>query len=203
MDPRIDAYIEKAQPFAQPVMKKLRELIHKACPDVVETIKWGMPSFEYKGPMCGFASFKQHCSFGFWKPSLLKDPENYLQERSAQGGDAMGNLGRITSVKDLPPAKVLVDFIRQAAKLNEDGIKVVKAKSKPKKEIPVPVEFRTMLNKNKTLKMNFEEFSPSQRREYLEWITEAKTDATRLKRMQTAIDWIKEGKHRHWKYEKK
>src|SRR5689334_12878262 len=110
-DPRIDAYIEKAQPFSQPILKKLRQLIHTACPEVTETIKWGMPSFEYKGPMCGFAAFKQHCVFGFWKTKLIDDPKGYMQERSAQGGDAMGNLGRITSVKDLPPDKVLLDFI--------------------------------------------------------------------------------------------
>lgn len=202
-DPRIDAYIEKAQPFAQPVMKKLRELIHKACPDVVETIKWGMPSFEYMGPLCSFAAFKQHCVFGFWKTTLIEDPDNYLQQRAAQGGEAMGNLGKITSVKDLPPAKVIVDFIKQAAKLNKEGVKVPKGKSKPKKEIPVPKEFSALLNKNKTAKMIFEEFSPSHRRDYLEWITEAKTDATRDKRMQTALEWIKDGKRRHWKYEKK
>src|SRR6187455_2457712 len=125
-DDRIDEYIKKAQPFAQPVMVKLREIIHKACPEVVESIKWGMPSFEYKGPICHFASFKQHCVFGFWKTTLIKDPGDYLQERSAQGGEAMGNLGRMTSVKDLPPSKVLIDFIKQSMKLNEEGIKVVK-----------------------------------------------------------------------------
>src|SRR6185436_13063986 len=130
-DKRIDAYIAKAQPFAQPVMKKLRELVHKACPDVTETIKWGMPSFEYKGPMFGFAAFKNHSVAGFWKAKLINDPHGYLGERSAQGGEAMGNLGKMTSIKDLPPQKAILDFIRQAARLNEEGIKVER---KPKAE---------------------------------------------------------------------
>src|SRR5882757_4848178 len=104
-DKRIDAYIAKSQPFAQPIMKKLRDLVHKACPEVTETIKWGMPSFEYKGPMFGFAAFKQHCVGGFWKSKLLNDPKNLLGERKNAGGEAMGNLGCIISIKDLPPDK--------------------------------------------------------------------------------------------------
>jgi len=202
-DQRIDDYIEKAQPFAQPIMKKLRVLIHKACPEITETIKWGMPSFEYKGPMCGFASFKQHCTFGFWKTKLIKDPSGYLQDHKAAGGEAMGNLGRMTSIKDLPPDKIMIDFIKQALILNEEGIKVKKAPAKPKKEIPVPSEFQAMLKKNKLARTIFEEFPPSHRREYLEWITEAKTEETRLKRMTTAVEWISEGKQRNWKYMKK
>src|SRR6185295_289912 len=125
-DKRIDAYIAKAQPFAQPVLKKLRVLVHKACPGVTETIKWGMPSFEYKGPMFGMAAFKQHCVGGFWKSKLLDDPKGYLGERAAQGGDAMGNLGKMTSLKDLPPDHVMIRFVKAAAKLNDEGIKVVR-----------------------------------------------------------------------------
>src|SRR4030095_1812648 len=123
---RIDTYIAKAPDFARPVMKKLRSLVHKGCPGVTETIKWGMPSFEYKGPMFGFAAFKQHCVAGFWKSKLLDDPGKYLGERAAQGGEAMGNLGRMHSTKDLPPDRVILDFIRQAVQLNEDGIKVAR-----------------------------------------------------------------------------
>ncbi|MCX6275165.1 MAG: DUF1801 domain-containing protein [Bacteroidetes bacterium] len=117
-DKRIDAYISKAQPFAQPVLKKLRTLVHKACPEVTETIKWGMPAFEYMGPLLGFAAFKQHCVAGFWKHKLLKDPKGYLGERKNQGGEAMGNLGRMASVKDLPPDRAIIGFIKQAVKLN-------------------------------------------------------------------------------------
>lgn len=201
-DKRIDAYIVKAQPFAQPILKKLRALVHKACPDVTETIKWGMPSFEYKGPMFGMAAFKQHCAGGFWKAKLLNDPENYLGERKNKGGEAMGNLGCLKSVNDLPPDKVILDFIRQHMKLNNEGIKVQKIKS-DKKEIPVPDDFAKALNKNKKAKSVFENFPPSHKREYLQWITEAKREETRLKRMTLAIEWIAEGKGRNWKYEKK
>jgi uncharacterized protein YdeI (YjbR/CyaY-like superfamily) len=202
-DKRIDAYIAKSQPFSQPIMKKLRETVHKACPEVTETIKWGMPSFDYKGPMFGFAAFKQHCVAGFWKHTLLKDPKGYLGERSAQGGEAMGNLGRMTSIKDLPPEKALVDFIRQAAKLNEDGIKAPKKKAAAKKSIVIPRELKSALASNKKANLTFENFSPSQKREYAEWISEAKTEDTKLKRLETAIDWMAEGKARHWKYMKK
>jgi uncharacterized protein YdeI (YjbR/CyaY-like superfamily) len=201
-DKRIDAYIEKAQPFARPIMKNLRELIHKACPEVTETIKWGMPSFEYKGPMFGFAAFKQHCVGGFWKSKLLKDPKGYLGERSNQGGEAMGNLGRMTSIKDLPPDKAIIDFIKQHMKLNDAGIKVEK-KPAVKKELIIPKELISALNKNKKAKKTFENFSPSNKREYADWITEAKTDETRSKRLETAVTWMSEGKPRLWKYMKK
>lgn len=202
-DPRIDAYINSAAPFAQPILNKLRQLIHKGCPDVVETIKWGMPSFEYKGTLCSFAAFKQHCSFGFWKASLINDPKNYLQPHAAQGGDAMGNFGKITIIKNLPPEKIFIDFIKQAVKLNEDGIKPEKKKATPSIDGKFPKEFQSELNKNKKAKTHFENFSPSHRNEYIGWINEAKTEATRLKRIATAIEWIGEGKGKNWKYEKK
>lgn len=202
-DKRIDDYISKAQPFAQPVLKKLRTLVHKACPEVTETIKWGMPGFEYKGPLFGIASFKAHCVAGFWKHKLLKDPKGYLGERANQGGEAMGNLGRITSVKDLPPDKAIIDFIKQAVKLNEDGIKVPKKKPVAKKELLVPEELMDALSLNKKAKLVFEKFPPSHKREYVEWVSEAKTEATRLKRTETAIEWMTEGKSRNWKYMKK
>jgi uncharacterized protein YdeI (YjbR/CyaY-like superfamily) len=201
-DKRIDEYISKAQPFAQPILKKLRTLVHKACPDVNETIKWGMPSFDYKGPMFGIAAFKQHCAGGFWKHKLLKDPKGYLEERSAQGGEAMGNLGRMTSIKDLPPDSVIIDFVRQHMKLNDEGIKVEKKKT-VKKELVIPSALTDALKSDKKARTTFENFSPSQKREYAEWISEAKTDETRNKRLETALDWMAEGKPRHWKYMKK
>jgi len=202
-DARIDKYIEKAQPFSQPIMIKLREIIHKGCPEVVETLKWGMPSFDYKGPLCSFAAFKNHCSFGFWKTSLLKDPAKYLQPHSAAGGSGMGNLGKMTSVKDLPPAKVLIDFIHQSMKLNVDGITVEKKPAVAQKPIPVPPELKKALNKNNKAKFYFEKFSPSQQKEYNVWIADAKTDVTRDKRIADAVEWISEGKIRNWKYLKK
>lgn len=119
-DKRVDVYIEKAKPFAQPILKHLRKLIHQSNPEVEETIKWGMPSFDYKGPFCSMASFKEHAVFGFWKTSLLKDPKGILESRH----DAMGSLGRITSMNDLPNDKVILDFLKQAKKLNDDDVKL-------------------------------------------------------------------------------
>lgn len=202
-DKRIDSYIEKAQPFAKPILKKLRELIHKGNPGVEETIKWGMPSFDYKGPFCSFASFKQHAVFGFWKYQLIKDPKGYLQDISAQGGTAMGNLGRITSIKDIPPDKVILDFIKQAKKLNDDGVKLPLKPKKPKQEVKAPDYMIAAIKKNKKIFEVFENFSPSHKREYIEWITEAKTEETRNKRINTMLEWLKEGKPRNWKYMKK
>lgn len=201
-DPRVDAYILKAQPFAKPVMKHLRKLIHQAVPEVQETIKWGMPSFDYKGPFVSFAAFKQHCVFGFWKSSLLNDPKGYLGERKAHGGEAMGNLGRIESLKDLPPDKAIIDFLKQAKKLNDDGVKVAPRKKKEAVELEIPDYFTKALKRNKIAAKHFEAFSASKKKDYVEWLTEAKTDATREKRLDTAMEWIAEGKPRHWKYQK-
>lgn len=201
-DPRIDAYITKAQPFAQPILKHLRKLFHEGCPELVENIKWGHPAFEYKGLFGGLAAFKSHASFILWKGKLLKDPHNYLQERAMQGGDGMGNLGKITSLKDLPPDKIILDFIRQAKKLHDDGVKVPKPK-KDKAEIEVPDYFISALKRSKKAFANFEAFPPSHKKEYVLWITEAKTEATREKRIETALEWIAEGKGRNWKYERK
>lgn len=200
----IDEYIKRAQPFAQPILERIRELVHKGCPEVEEKIKWGMPSFDYKGPFCSMASFKQHAVFGFWKGKLLNDPNNYLQERSAQGGDAMGNLGRITSLKDIPPGKVMLDFIKQAKKLNDDGIKAAtRPKAVTPKELIIPDYFTQAVNKNKKAKNTFNAFSYSNKKDYVEWIVDAKTEATRNKRLKDAIEWMAEGKVRNWKYLKK
>ena len=201
-DKRIDAYIAKAQPFAQPILKKLRELIHKGNPDVQETIKWGMPSFDYKGPFCSFAAFKQHAVFGFWKYKLIKDPQGYLGEIFNKGGTSMGNLGRMTSINDVPPDKYVIDFVRQAKKLNDDNIKLPPRVIKPKRELKVPDYFISALRKNKKSLVTFDNFSPSCKREYVDWITEAKTHETRDSRMKLAMQWMSEGKRRNWKYEK-
>jgi len=202
-DSRIDAYIAKAQPFAQPILKHLRELIHKGNPNVEEKIKWGMPSFDYKGPFCSMAAFKQHAVFGFWKSKLLKDEKKYLGDRFNAGGEAMGNLGRITSLKDLPPDKAIIDFVKQATKLNDEGVKLPVAPKKEKEKLVVPAYFLKEIKKNKKAFSFYEEFSPSKKREYVEWITGAKTEETRDKRMATSIEWIGEGKSLNWKYETK
>jgi hypothetical protein len=197
VDPRIDAYIEKSADFARPIMVHLRKLIHKACPDITETLKWSMPSFEHKGIVCGFAAFKAHCTFMFWKQSLL-ETDAFPEEKTA-----MGSFGRIASLKDLPSDKVIVALVHQAVELNEKGIKVPKkAPTAKKKELVVPEVLREALAKNKAAKATFDKFSYSNRKEYVEWIVEAKTEPTREKRLATAIEWLSEGKSRHWKYEK-
>lgn len=196
---QIDQYILKAQPFAQPILHHLRALIHHACPEVEEKIKWSMPHFDYKGsPLVHMAAFKQHCAFGFWKAALMKDKS--LLENAKQEA-AMGHLGKITSLKDLPPDKKIIAYIKEAMKLNEAGIKVQKI-IKPKADIPLPDDFNLLLKKNKKAGAVFQAFSPSCRREYLEWIVDAKAEATRIKRMTQAIEWMAEGKKRNWKYKK-
>lgn len=199
-DPRIDAYIAKAPDFARPILEHLRRLVHKGCPDVQETVKWGMPFFEYNGaPLCNMASFKQHCSFGFWKASLLKDPEGILQLADKH---AMGHFERLTSRKDLPADKILVAYIKEAAALNGAGVKVPKPKKAPAAALPVPAELTAALKKNKKAQTAFDAFPPSHRKEYIEWITEARTAVTKEKRVATAIEWLTEGKSRNWKYQR-
>jgi uncharacterized protein YdeI (YjbR/CyaY-like superfamily) len=200
---KIDAYIAKSAPFAQPILEHLRELVHQACPDVEESVKWSMPFFDYNGPLCNMAAFKQHAVFGFWKGKLLQDPKNYLQERSSEGGTAMGHLGRITSLNDLPPDKAIIALIKQAAKLNEDGIKLEPKPKTEKKEVVAPSDLVKALKSNKLAKATFDAFSYSNKKEYILWLEEAKTEATRTKRLETAIEWMAEGKPRNWKYMKK
>jgi len=194
-DPRIDSYIEKQAVFARPILIHLRELIHKGCPQVTETIKWSMPSFEYKGILCGFAAFKQHATFGFWKQSLM-ETDAFPKTKTA-----MGSFGRITSLKDLPSDKVMIGLIHQAMELNEKGIKVPKKPAAAKKELVVPNELTAALSKNKKARAAFDAFSYSHKKEYVEWITEAKTEPTRNKRLATTVEWLAEGKSRNWKYE--
>ncbi len=197
-DPRVDAYIAKSADFAKPILNHLRKLVHADCPEVEETMKWSFPHFEYKGVLCGMASFKNHCSFGFWKGELLGIKDGDKAEA------AMGQFGRITKLSDLPGDKVLGHYIREAVKLNESGVKLP-ARSRPKErqELVVPDDLASALRKNKKALPTFEKFSYSNKKEYVEWITEAKTEATRRKRLETAIEWMSEGKIRNWKYIKK
>ena len=199
-DPRVDEYISKSADFAKPVLTYLREIVHKACPDVKETIKWNFPNFEYAGGiLCSMAAFKRHCAFGFWLASLMTDPDNLL---TIGEKTAMGHLGQIKNIADLPPEKVLVKYIKEAMLLNEKGAKISKKKVTEIKEVEVPPYFLDALRQNKTAYSTFEKFSPSHKKEYLEWITEAKSEATRNKRIATALEWLEEGKPRLWKYSK-
>ena len=194
-DPRIDQYIARQADFARPILTHLRELVHAACPDVVEETKWGAPFFMYRGPLCSMAAFKQHCAFGFWKGALVVGRGSGEDERAA------GQFGRITSLKDLPSKKELTAFIRKAMKLNEEGVTVPKAK-KSRPTLPVPPELTAALAKNRKAREVFESFSPSQRRDYSEWIGDAKREDTKAARVEQAVEWIAEGKPRHWKYQK-
>lgn len=196
-DPRIDAYIAKAAPFAQTVLQLIRKLVHKACPDITETMKWSFPHFEYKGVVCSMAAFKQHYAFGFWKASIMKDPNKIMQIKDR---GSMGHFDRITTVKDLPADKIMIAYIKEAVQLNKNGIKLPAKTKTTQKEIVVPADIIAALKKNSKAKKVFEAFSPSHKKEYIEWITEAKTEPTRIKRLNTMLEWLEEGKDRNWKY---
>jgi uncharacterized protein YdeI (YjbR/CyaY-like superfamily) len=204
LNPKVDAYIARAQPFAQPIMEHLRQLLHKACPEVEETIKWSRPFFEYRGViLCNMSAFKEHCSFGFWGEEMSA----VLREAKVLREDGMGSLGRITGVANLPTDKQMLNWLRQAAGFVDSGNytspiaarrSVVKA---PKPVLETPAEFATSLKRNKKAAAVFAAFSPSCKREYIEWIADAKRAETRDKRIATAVEWIAEGKQRNWKYQ--
>lgn len=200
-DLRIDAYIAKSADFAKPVLNHLRKLVHQACPKAVETIKWGFPHFEYKGILCSMASFKSHASFGFWKGSVMKDPKKIL---NPVGETSMGHFGKITKLSDLPSDKIIIDYIKEAARMNDAGVKLpVGSKTKERKELVIPKYFLDLLKKNKKAQKTFESFTYSNKKDYVEWVTEAKTEETRNSRMKTAMEWMAAGKVRNWKYLKK
>jgi uncharacterized protein YdeI (YjbR/CyaY-like superfamily) len=191
-DSRVDAYIERSADFAHPVLEHLRAVVHAACPDVEENIKWGCPHFGYKGGMmCSMAAFKHYCSFGFWnhKDVVGKEPK-----------EGAGGFGKITSVKDLPSKKELTGYVRKAMALKDSGVKKERVKTAPKPAPKLPDDLAAELKKNTAARKHYEAFSPSCRREYVDWINEAKTDATRQKRVATTVEWLAEGKHRNWKY---
>ena len=199
-NPKIDAYISKSASFAQPILNHFRDLVHKTCPELEEKIKWGFPHFDFKGEMmCSMAAFKQHCAFGFWKASMMKD----AQKMKLGNEEAMGNYGKVTGLKDLPSDKVIIAQIKEAMKLNEDGIKLPPRKKTIAVEVQTPVELANALAKNKKAKTTFENFPPSHRKEYISWINEAKTVSTKEKRIATTVDWLSKGKSRNWKYERK
>ncbi len=198
-DPRIDTYIDKAAPFGRPILHHIRQLVHKACPQVEETMKWSFPHFDYKGILCSMAAMKQHCSFGFWKASLMGDHEKLLNQI---GNTGMGSFGKITSINDLPSDKILVAYIKEAVRLNDEDIKLPPKEKTTKKDIEVPGYITDALNKNKKTQAVFDNFSPSHKREYIEWIHDAKTEATRNKRIGTMLEWLAEGKSLNWKYQR-
>lgn len=195
-EPRIDDYIASKAPFAQPILQQLRALIHEACPEVVETIKWGHPAFEYQGILCGLAGFKHYASLGFWKEKLLRE----VGHADIAVLDAVGKL---QSVDQLPSDAAVIQLIQEAMRLNTENIKPTSParKNPEKKPAVMPDYFTEALQQHPSAQKTFEAFSPSAKRDYVEWLEEAKTEATRTKRLSTAIEWIAEGKQRHWKYQ--
>lgn len=197
-DPRIDAYIARSADFAKPILTHIREVVHAACPEVEETMKWSSPHFMYHGMLCGMVAFKEHCGFGFWKGRLVLG--NLLEGNESTAGQ----FGKLESVRDLPSKKVLIGHVKTAMRLNEEGTPAARVpKTASKGPIVVPDELTAALARNKTARTAFEAFSPSHRREYCEWIADAKRDETRAKRVTQAVEWIAEGKGRNWKYERK
>ncbi len=195
-DKRVDAYIEKSADFAKPILSYIREVVHEANPEVEETIKWSMPAFTYKGMYAGMASFKEHCALNFWKGSLIVP--------QAGDKDGMGIFGKIRSVDDLPPKKKLIGYLKEAKRLNDVGVSVPKSKptEKEKKALVIPPYVTAAIKKNKKAQTTWDGFSYSHKKEYVEWITEAKTEETRDRRIAQMMEWLPEGKSRNWKYER-
>jgi uncharacterized protein YdeI (YjbR/CyaY-like superfamily) len=191
-DPRVDAYIASSAPFAQAILRHLREVVHKHCPEAVEEMKWSRPHFTYKGMLCGMSAFKEHAAFGFWSP-LLRDTE--------KSHEAMGGFGRLKTVGDLPKDAVLGKLIKQAMKLNDEGIKPTKAPRPKRPPVVTPPDLAAALRKNKPAAATYAGFAESCKREYVEWITDAKRPETRAKRLERTVAQLAEGKRRNWKYE--
>lgn len=195
-DPRVDAYIRKAPPFARPLLAHIRKVVHAAVPEVEETMKWSTPHFGYKGMFCGVAAFKEHVAFGFWKSALLRE------HLPGSGMSAAGQFGKIATLKDLPSDRELTRVIRIAKKLNDDGVKAPALRKNPRPVLTAPDDLTAALARNKKAKATFEAFPPGQKREYVAWVVEARQAATREKRVKTAVEWMAEGKIRNWKYVK-
>jgi uncharacterized protein YdeI (YjbR/CyaY-like superfamily) len=194
-DPRIDAYIAKSRPFAQPILKYLRAVVHEGCPQCEETLKWSAPAYTHKGIIAITAAFNEHCAFVLWKHSLIT---------AEKKRGAMGGLGKISTIKDLPPRKTLVGYVKKAVELNEKGVKSpTRPKDRPKKPVIVPPGLKAALAKNAKARANFEKFPPSHKREYCEWISGAKGADTKARRLKSAIVWIAAGKPQNWKYLKR
>ncbi len=194
-NPKVDAYIAKAQPFARPILAKIRDLFHRACPDVEETFKWGVPFFLYKGTLGGMAGFKKHAGWGLWKAKLIKPPK---------GAKApFMNAVKLADVSELPSDAAMLDMMKQAVMLNESGASVERAPRAKKPPLRCPTDLAAALKKDVRAAAAFKAFSPSHQREYIEWIIGAKQPATRQRRIAQALEWIAKGKSRNWKYEKR
>ena len=205
-DERIDVYIAGAAEFARPILEHLRAIVHQACPDVEETMKWSFPHFQYKGMLCSMAAFKEHCAFGFWKGSLILGKgkgESQGEGATARNGQekvGMGHLGRITKIADLPPKKIMSGNIKEAMRLNDEGVKARPGQAQAQRPVDVPDDLAAALDANTQARCTFEKFPPSHKASTIDWINEAKTAATRTRRLAQAVEWMAEGKPRNWKY---
>lgn len=192
-DPRIDAYIEGRPDFARPILAALRAAVHRACPEADESLKWSMPSFAYRGKiLCQMAAFKEHAAFGFWQGRAVTG--------EVERPSAMGQFGQLKTVNDLPPPDDLDALIRRAMELIDSGAKTPRPAKHPKPEIEMPHDLAAALEGNSAAQATYNGFPPSCRREYLEWVVEAKRPETRAKRVSQAVEWMAEGKRRNWKY---
>jgi uncharacterized protein YdeI (YjbR/CyaY-like superfamily) len=202
-DPRVDAYIAKKAPFAQPILRELRAIVHEAYPEIEEDIKWGAPAFMHKGIVCIMAGFKEYVGVNFWKGALIV-PSN---ARRASDDKGMKQLEKVRSVADLPPRKKIIGYVQAAVKLNEGGVPTPNrgkdAPAKRKGPIRTPPSLAKALARNAKAKATYDGFSPSHKREYVEWISEAKTEETRDRRIEQALGWMADGKPRNWKYMKR
>ena len=188
-DPRVDDYIEKSAPFARPILRRIRDVVHVGCPEVEETMKWSFPHFMHHGILCSMASFKAHCAFGFWKEQLMT------------GTTGPPKFGKVTSLKDLPSRAAFLRLVREAVRLNEDGVEPPpRTKPERPRSVRAPADLLSALNNNPRARAAYDEMSPSHKREYIEWITEAKRDETRKRRVSAAVEWMAEGRIRNWKY---
>ncbi|MEO8810159.1 MAG: DUF1801 domain-containing protein [Rhodanobacter sp.] len=200
LDPRVDAYIARSAEFARPILQHLRALIHKADPDVEEGIKWSMPFFSHRGAtVCMMAAFKQHCSFRFW---LSREVVGDSAGENDAGEDGMGQFGKLTSLRDLPSDKQLTAYLRKATILAEAGTKLSRPRSaaRPAPVLPDDVLARLAQKKHALARKTWTGFGVGARREYVDWIVDAKTEATREKRISATLEWLAEGKKRNWKY---
>ncbi len=195
-DSRVTAYIKNAAPFARPILSHIRDVVHTACPEAEETVKWGMPMFTYHGILCFMAGFKQHVGLGFWKGARV------VETGDDKTASAMGQFGRLTEVGQLPSPRALTRYVHQAMRINESGAQPVKKAARPKPAPRTPADLRAALSRNAKARSTWEASSASHRREYVEWITEAKRPETRLRRVSTTVSWLVEGKRRNWKYER-
>lgn len=196
-DERVDAYLAAAPEFAHPILRKIRSAFHRGCPKVVESIKWGVPHFEFHGMLGGMAAFKAHVAFGFWRSAELDG----FEATFCRPGRASAMGARIEQLPDLPPTDVLVDFVRRAADLNIAGPRQRTGRRSPSRPaLKMPSDLAAALEASAAAKRQFDAFAPSHRREYIEWILEAKRAETRARRIQQTIEWLLEGKSRNWKY---